>query len=219
MRKRFLFRSFCRQILFIIYLLFLSGCNKGPKILVSISGDKWYLNGKIINEGTPAEGLLMNVRMVNSVFEDTGDLMPEKFHDFNKDQNTENFISKIPEYMSQGLNAFTISLQGGNPGYEGAINSAFQPDGSLRSEYLERVERVIHEVDKNNGIVILTCFYQRQHSHSSALNGKKAIKIALENTANWIKTKQFRNVVLEVSNEYNHPGYLKWKDGNWEVKQ
>ncbi len=190
-------------------------CKNSEKASVSISVDKWYLNGKIINEGTPTEGLLMNVRMVNSVFEDTGDLMPEQFQGFDKNRNTEKFISKIPEYMNHGVNAFTLSLQGGNPGYEGAVNTAFQSDGELREEYLERVERVINEVDRNTGIIILTCFYQRQHSHKLALTGKKAILNALNNTANWGKTKQFRNVVLEVSNEYNHRGFLNWEDGDW----
>jgi len=117
--------------------------------------------------------------------------------------------------MSHGVNGFTISLQGGMPGYEGAVNTAFYPDGERREEYFDRVERVINEVGRNHGIVILSCFYQRQHSHASALNGEKAIKNALVNAAEWIKTKQFKNVVLEISNEYNHRGFLNRKDGDW----
>lgn len=203
------------QLVFLSFLCYLHSCTGGTKTRIGIEKDQWLLNGKVINEGSQAEGLLMNVRMVNAVFEDRGDKMPKEFHEFDKIQNTENFISKIPEYMSHGVNAFTISLQGGNPGYEGAVNTAFEPDGTLREEYLKRIELIINEVDKNGGIVILTCFYQRQHSHDFALNGKKAFMNALKNTAEWIRSKKFNNVLLEVSNEYNHRGFAHWKDGDW----
>ena len=63
---------------------------------------------------------------------------------------------------THGVNAFTLSLQGGMPGYEGALNSAFEPDGSLRESYLARVARVIEACDRAGLVVILGCFYQRQ---------------------------------------------------------
>jgi hypothetical protein len=37
---------------------------------VSIDGNRWRINGVATHPGTPAEGLLLNVRMVNAVFED-----------------------------------------------------------------------------------------------------------------------------------------------------
>jgi hypothetical protein len=37
---------------------------------VSIRDARWHLNDRVTYPGTQAEGLLMNVRMVNSVFED-----------------------------------------------------------------------------------------------------------------------------------------------------
>jgi hypothetical protein len=68
----------------------------------------------------PAEGLLMNVRMVNAVFEDRS--RPE----FDPDANTDEFIAQIPDYVAHGVRAFTVCLQGGMPGYEGR-RSAFEP--------------------------------------------------------------------------------------------
>jgi len=186
---------------------------------VSIRGADWYINDTIINQGTPAEGLLMNTRMVNSIFEDRGENIPEEFKNFDPLANTEEFLSKIPEYASYGINAFTISLQGGAPGYEGAVNTAFNPDGSLRDEYMQRAEMVINECDKNQVVVNLSCFYQRQHSHFSALTGKESIKNALTNTVNWITEKKFTNVILEVSNEYRHGGYRNWTDGEWIMSE
>lgn len=184
---------------------------------ISIKGDKWFINDKITNENSPAEGLLMNVRMVNAVFEDISDKLPNEFRNFDPDKNVDSFISKIPEYINSGVNGFTISLQGGMPGYEGAVNSAYDADGNLRDSYMGRVAKVIKAVDDNNGIVILSCFYQRQHSNKSALKGKQAIFNALGNTVRWIRTNHFRNVVLEVSNEYKHGGFLKWENGSWLI--
>jgi hypothetical protein len=46
--------------------------NGGGKTIVEIQGSKWVINGEPVLKGSPAEGLLMNVRMVNAVFEDEG---------------------------------------------------------------------------------------------------------------------------------------------------
>ncbi len=213
-----------RQFFTILFLLLqFSGCKPDKqaesKTSVSIRDGKWYFNDKIINQGSPAEGLLMNVRMVNSVFEDRGPNMPKELSGFDPVANTAKFVSEIPEYVKSGVNAFTVSLQGGFPGYEGAVNSAFNPDGTLREEYLQRVEKIIRTCDANNAIVILSCFYQRQHSHLSALNGKESIKNALQNVVNRITQKKFTNVLLEVSNEYRHGGYRNWPDGDWLLSE
>lgn len=182
---------------------------------VAIKDNRWLINGQPVHEGSPAEGLLMNVRMVNTVFEDRGPNINDHFADFDPDENTNRFIEKIPEYVAHGVRAFTISLQGGLPGYEGAINSAFNADGSLRKDYLDRVERIIQAADQEGVVIILTCFYQRQHSHDRALEGKEAIINAVGNVANWITDSGFSNVVLEISNEYAHGGFNNWKDGEW----
>ncbi|MFW5877519.1 MAG: hypothetical protein ACOCUP_00260, partial [bacterium] len=209
-------------LLVILLILPGSGCKSVDKEFntrVSIKGDKWFFNDQIINPGSPAEGLFMNVRMVNTVFEDRGSELAKFTDDFDPEANTLLFIDKIPEYVSCGFNAFTICLQGGMPGYEGAINTAFNADGSLRYDYLNRVERVIKSCDNNNSAVILSLFYQRQHSHHSALNGKESIMRAVENTVNWIADKGFTNVVLEISNEYRHGGFRSWVDGEWLMSE
>ncbi len=207
--------------LLLITILITAGCTNDEdfKTSISIVGDDWHFNDQIINPGSPSEGLLMNVRMVNAVFEDRGPELAQRTDEFDPDTNTASFIEKIPEYVSSGVNAFTISLQGGLPGYEGAINTAFNADGSLRDDYLQRVERVIRASDENNAAIILTLFYQRQHSHHSALAGKESIRNALENAVNWITEKGFTNVVLEVSNEYRHGGFRNWPDGEWLMSE
>lgn len=215
--------AFLVLLVSLILIFFLYQCKTSEdnryNTRVSIIGEKWYFNGEVINPGSPAEGLLMNVRMVNSVFEDRGGEIDKLTDRFDPDANTDSFISKIPEYISSGVNAFTVSLQGGMPGFEGAVNSAFNSDGSIRHEYLQRVEKVIRACDANNAAVILSCFYQRQHSHGAALSGRESIFKALENAVEWITEKKFTNVVLEVANEYRHGGYRNWTDGEWLISE
>jgi CubicO group peptidase (beta-lactamase class C family) len=142
----------------------------------------------------------MNVRMVNSVFEDRA-----KRPEFNPEANTDRFIAHIPDYAAHGVRAFTICLQGGMPGYEGALNSAFEADGTLRQEYLARVRRVIDACDGQGMIVIVGCYYQRQ---SPALRDEAALRAGIVNVVNWIRQAGLRNVLLEIANECPHDGFV-----------
>jgi CubicO group peptidase (beta-lactamase class C family) len=141
----------------------------------------------------------MNVRMVNATFEDRGR------DDFDADENTDRFIAAIPAYATLGVNAFTLCLQGGMPGYEGAINSAFNSDGTLRSDAMDRVERVIRACDENGVAVILGLFYQRQ---SKQLRDEAAVRAGVINAVRWVESLGLSNVMIEVANEYPHRGFV-----------
>ena len=179
---------------------------------VSIKDIRWHLNGHLTYPATQAEGLLMNVRMVNAVFED------RKRPEFDADKNTDEFIAAIPDYVGQGVRALTVNLLGGFPGYEGAVNSAFNPDGSLRKGYLQQVKRVIESCDCNGVVVILGCYYQRQ---DQILKDARAVRAGVVNVVRWIRESRFSNVVLEIANEFNHSGFdhaiLKKPEGQVEL--
>ena len=200
-----------KRILYLILFLYVVSVASGGTT-VSIDGTQWQINGKITYSGTAAEGLLMNVRMVNSTFED------RKQTNFDSDENTNRFISKIPEYNTCGVRAFTLNLQGGFPGYEGAVNSAFRPDGTLRESYLRRIKRVIEVCDKRGMVVILGLFYQRQ---DQILRDEQTVKHAVVNAVNWVKDSGFTNVVIEIANEYDHGGFdhdiIKTAEGEVEL--
>jgi CubicO group peptidase (beta-lactamase class C family) len=189
-----------------------SGPDEPARTRISIKDTRWYLNGRLTYPATQAEGLLMNVRMVNAVFED------RKRPEFDADKNTDEFIAAIPVYVIQGVRAFTVNLQGGFPGYEGAVNSAFNPDGSLRKSYLQRVKRVIEACDRNGVVVILGCYYQRQ---DQILKDARAVRAGIVNVVQWIGELDFSNVVLEIANEFNHSGFdhaiLKKPEGQVEL--
>ena len=92
---------------------------------VSIEGDRFMINGKPTYpgrqyKGMRIEGLLMNSRMVQGIFDD---LNPETrsrwaYPDtkrWDPDRNTREFVAAMSEWRSFGLMAFTINLQGGSP--------------------------------------------------------------------------------------------------------
>jgi hypothetical protein len=98
---------------------------------VSVDGDRFVINGKPTYEGgqykgLEIEGLLLNSRMVQGIFDD---LNPETrsrwaYPDtkrWDPDRNTREFVAAMPQWRSFGLLAFTINLQGGSPeGYSKA---------------------------------------------------------------------------------------------------
>ena len=165
---------------------------------LTLDGNRFRVNGKLTYPGTQAEGMLFNVRMVNSVFED------DRRTEFDPDANTAEFVGRMSEYVSHGIRAFTVSLQGGYPGYEGARNSAFLPDGSLDKAYLYRVERVIAKADNLGATVILSLFYQRQ---DQVLRNEQAVRKGVVEVVDWIKRKGYGNIILEIANEYGHSGF------------
>ena len=165
---------------------------------ISIDGVNWKINGAVTNPGASAEGLLMNARMVNSTFEDRAQ------KDFDSAKNTDQFLSKLSEYNAYGVGAVTLNLQGGFPGYEGAVNSAFRPNGALKKAYMKRIKRVIDECDKQGMAVILGLFYQRQ---DQILRDADAVKQAVVNAVNWVQENKLTNVIIEIANEYDHGGY------------
>lgn len=165
---------------------------------LSLDGPRFRLNGGLTYAGQPAEGRLLNVRMVNSVFED------ETRPSFDPDRNTAEFVGRLQEYVGQGARAFTVSLQGGYPGYEGARNSGFRPDGTLDADYLSRVARVIERADALGAVVILSLFYQRQ---DQVLRNEQAVRAGVLKAVDWVKQRGYRNIILEIANEYGHSGF------------
>jgi Cellulase (glycosyl hydrolase family 5) len=212
------------SLLFIAALVFpaslILGGSPGftPETTISIEGSSFTINGELtyknLNKG--ALGLLMNSRMVNAVFEDKNpDTCPDGF---DPEENTSAFISSMDQYKAKGILAFTINLQGGMPGYEGAINSAFTTDGSLNPEYMNRVTRVIEAADKKGMVIIVGFFYQRQ---DQVLRDEDDVRKATENASAWLRDKGYTNVLVEIANEYRISGFdhsiIKKEEGEVEL--
>jgi hypothetical protein len=185
---------------------------------VTIKGDQFFVNaeptykGRVFG-GQRIEGLLFNSRMVQATFDDanpqtcanwcypdTGTWDPER--------NIQEFLEVLPIYRQHGLLAVTLNFQGGNPrGYiheQPWLNSAFYPDGSLKSDYLDRMGRVLTQTDHLGMVVILGIFYFGQDEH---LADEAAVILALDNVVNWLSDNAYRHVLLEINNECDVPRY------------
>ena len=192
--------------------------NGKGKTVVSIEGENFYINGKptlqgLVWDGIHMEGLLPNSRMVQGVFDDMNQETIEKWvypdtKTWDPDRNTKEFIESMDDWYNHGLLAFTINLQGGSPeGYskfQPWENNSFNPDGSLREAYLNRMEKIIDRADELGMVVILGIFYFGQDER---LSDDNAVRNAVRNTIDWLFDKGYTNVIIEIANECNNSSY------------
>jgi hypothetical protein len=191
------------------------------KTVVSIKENQFFINGKPTYpnrywNGKKIEGLLINSRMVQGIFDD---LNPESSNEFaypdtqkwDPNRNTNEFIQNMPLWYENGLNAFTLNMQGGSPygyGNKKCLNPGFNTDGSLMEPYMARLERILKKADELQMVVILGIFYFGQDQN---LKDEASVIAAVDNITNWILNKGYRNVLIEIANEcdlknaYNHP--------------
>jgi hypothetical protein len=187
---------------------------------VGIKGDAFQINGRPtyagrIWNGKKIEGLLLNSRMVQGVFDDRN---PETLGKWaypdtgrwDAGRNSREFIAAMPSWRERGLLAFTINLQGGSPqGYSREQpwhTSAIDADGSLRPDYLSRLAQILERADELGMVAIVGIFYFGQDER---LRDEAAVVRAVDNTLDWLSERGHRNILIEVNNEcnvrYDHP--------------
>jgi hypothetical protein len=185
---------------------------------VSIRGEQFCINGEPTYRGRTwhghkIEGLLMNSRMVQGIFDD---LNPATvglwaYGDtgrWDADRNTAEFIAAMAAWRAHGLIAFTINLQGGSPqGYSEEQpwhNSAITAQGDLRPAYMARLAQILDRADDLGMVAILGLFYFGQDHR---LANEAAIVRAVDNAVDWVFDQGYRNVIIEVDNECNVARY------------
>jgi len=188
---------------------------EGPgKTEVSIKGEQFLINGKPTYEGRTwnghkIEGLLMNSRMVQGIFDDLNPETVERWNypdtgKWDADRNTNEFVAAMPSWREHGLLAFTLNLQGGSPeGYSREQpwhNSALTDQGELRPEYMERLTRILDQADELGMVVILGIYYFGQDQR---LADEAAVIRGVDNTVDWVLERGYRNVLIEINNECN----------------
>ncbi|MFN7939079.1 MAG: hypothetical protein U0R19_37490 [Bryobacteraceae bacterium] len=188
------------------------------KTTIAIRQDQFLINGKPTYpgrkfEGMKIEGLLMNTRMVQGIFDDEN---PEtvsrwKYPDTGKwdaERNVKEFLAAMDDWRKHGVLSFTICLQGGSPeGYSKLQpwhNSAYRADGSLKPAYMNRLERILDRADSLGMIPIVGYFYFGQDQR---LEGDKAIHTAVEQSTQWLLKKGYKNVLVELANECDNRSY------------
>ncbi len=183
----------------------------------SAPGDPWQKTYSGPAYKHEAQGKLMNIRLANALFLD--EWMHERT--FNAGFNTDAVIQALDFYKDHGVLMINVSLQGAQAGYDKAVNgidrenayrlglargmyvSAFRPDGSLKADWLARLERLLRAADQRGMFINLMYFY---HGQDEQFQSTDAIHAAAVNITDWLIAHDFRNVIVDVANEYDLPG-------------
>ncbi len=133
-------------------------------------------------------------------------------------------VRVLDDYVEHGINTFSVFLQGGSTGSANPFDAdgsftrrtrrkecsdTFKGHGDLqgvaeRNHVLDRLAVLIEEADARKMVVNLGVFYQaRVHQ----LAGEAALVRAVGETARWLTGKGYRNVFMDLVNEYGHGGF------------
>ena len=181
---------------------------------LAIEGASFICNGLPANsgrslDGIPLDGLLLNSRMINGVFDDAN---PDTVHmwaypdtgGWDANRNTDEFIAAMDQWCADGLNAFTLGIQGGSPqGYSTSQpwdNAGFTSDGHLLPTYQERIARIVNRADELGMVVILCLFY---HGQDHRFANEDAIRTAVVESCKWVLAQGWQHVLIEIANEVN----------------
>ena len=191
------------------------------RTVVSIEGRAFHINGRPTYagrtyKGMKVEGLLMNSRMVQATFDDRNPATRKNWdypdgRAFDAERNTRDFIAAMPAWRQAGLLSFTINLQGGSPrGYSQIkdqvwLNSAINPDGSLRDDSLSSLARILDRADELGLAPILGIFYFGQQHKMD--DDEAAVIRAVDNTVDWLIARGYANVLVEIANECDDDAY------------
>jgi hypothetical protein len=180
---------------------------------VRIQGEAIHINGKPTYEGRywegyKIEGLLFNSRMVQGVFDDLNPETRPQFHypdtdKWDPERNTNEFVAAMSSWRDHGVLGFTINLQGGSPigyGNRNWRNSAFDEEGALRPDYMNRLKRILDRADELGMVPIVGFFYFGQDEY---LADEAAVFNATDNATQWLLKQGYRNVLIEINNECN----------------
>jgi hypothetical protein len=190
----------------------------GRKTTAAIDGDRFLINGQPTYAGRTwrdmrIEGLLMNARMVQGIFDDLNPTTRGRWaypdtKRWDPARNTREFIAAMPAWRRHGLLSFTINLQGGSPqGYSQEQpwhNSAFNADGTLRPDYMRRLERILDRADELGMVPIVGYFYFGQDER---FENDGAVMRAVDSATRWLLAKDYRNVLVEIANECDNRKY------------
>jgi hypothetical protein len=117
---------------------------------------------------------------------------------------TERHVNCLDMFNAHGINLIGCYLQGSNGGFPNpdAGLDGFERDGRLKPEVAKRLEWLIREADKRGMVVMVGVLSPRKDQD---LYDEAAIRRAIEETARFLKTRQLKNVFVDLMHEYSHP--------------
>lgn len=205
-------------------LLAVVGLATASKTAVSIcdgplgAGRGWCVNGEITNKGSAAEGLMMNSRMIQGVFDDAnastvGMWAYPDTGVWDPNRNTMEFISNLSSYTACGINAVTVGLQGGGPiandfvHEQPWISTAWGFNGEIDSAWRSRMVAVAQAADAAGLVLIMQGWYQGQSRRVNTSDS--AVIKTIDEMIAIVQENQLTNVLVEIANEddlkFNQP--------------
>lgn len=169
-------------------------------------------------------GSLALIRVTQAIFDD--EWLRER--PFDPSENTDRLISQLATYRRHGIGGIVVSMQGGDPGYSGTENgvnrgpsadlgeksgalvSAYNPDGSLKPKWLDRLDKLI-QAAKSQGLVV--CLVLFQQDQDEALASPESIVAAAGNVARHLIERNARNVIVDVADAWDEP------EGRWDHRR
>lgn len=174
----------------------------GSDWTLGFDGDCVEIDGVPINEGTDAECLLLNARMVQAA-SDFKDELVNQIPNWNPGANTGAFAALVDDYETYGLNAVTVNFQGGLYDHawgEDYLNSAWFPGGGMATDWQDRMTTVLDTLVENEMVPIVGLFYFRQ---DQKLNSEAALVNAVDNAITFLEPWKDQ-IIVEVINEASH---------------
>jgi hypothetical protein len=115
----------------------------------------------------------------------------------------------LSSWRDHGVLGFTINFQGGGPIYTPEVyehfdNNSFTAQGELKPAYTARIKRVIERADELGMVVIAGLFYWKQ---VQKMADEAAIWRAAENAVGLLADTGHRNILIEIANETDIPGF------------
>jgi hypothetical protein len=197
-----------------------NGAAHFPATSISIVQNKFAINGQLTYRGTSVEGLLLNSRMIQGIFDDEN---PATVHNWaypdtkkwDPQRNTNELVHAIPSYAQSGLKMITVGMQGGCPRCDGTngrnVTTAFNSDGSLKQAWLHRLDQVIRAADANGMVVTVSLFYAKQNRR---LASEQAVIHGINAIIDWLTADGYTNVFVEIANECNIRDFYPYLSGN-----
>ena len=192
---------------------------------VAIQGTQFLVNGELTSPGKPAQGMLLNTRMAQGIFDDENAATAVEWrypdtHTWDPQRNTNELVAMLPTYAQHGIRMITVGLQGGCPstsppcpgGDHAWIVSAFKADGSLKPAWMNRLNQVITAADRNGIVVMVQFFYHGQNQRVNDPDTTTAQKAAVNNITDWLVNGGYSNVLVETANECD-AGFSDYLDG------
>lgn len=169
----------------------------------------WCMDGALINAGSAAEGLAMNVRAANAIVDDMnpgtadrwdypGGIVDGWWDDGSggsgAERNVAELVAALPVWSSYGLDLVTVGLQGGNPRFEcvdqaGAgrriLSQYHDETDDLLPTARERLRQVIAAAWDARVIVSVQLFYQNESDAEPDTDPE--IVATIDNVTNWLE--------------------------------